>query len=690
MPSTRDPWLLFVASWTRGGQVLSLPSNRGLFPDASGFKGVNRMSTSKQWKPLQCRKRTFYLAGLVIFIACSHASAAGTNEFKSPSELKQLSLEELTNQEVAIVTRRPEKVSKSPSAVQVITAQDIQRSGASSLPEALRLAPNLEVAQINSHNWAITARGFNQPGGTPNKLLVMIDGRTVYTPLFAGVFWDIQNVLLDDIDRIEVVSGPGGTLWGANAVNGVINIVRKSARETQGLLVEGAGGSFLQDLGAIRYGGNAGSNFFFRVYGQRFDRNSTVLPNGADGTNAWDMTQGGFRMDWYSSEANTVTFQSDIYSGSEEQPAPGDVTLDGENVLGRWTHQLYEGSDLSVQTYFDRTWRHVPTVFAEDLKTYDLDFQYRFPIGERHSFVWGGGYRLMQDSVRNSPVLAFLPADKNLQVFSGFLQDEITLIPERLKLTIGTKAEHNDYTGFELQPSGRLAWTFTDRQMVWAAISRAVRTPSRIDRNAYIPGVPPFFLAGGTNFDSEKLLAYELGYRVRPVDRVSLSLAAFYNQYDDIRSAETNGTSLLIKNGLQAQSWGLELSGEVQPFDWWRLRGGYTYLHKDVWEKPGHVDANNTHAEGNDPNHQFLLQSMMNLPANFQFDLVACYEGALPQPYVPGYFTFDARLAWELRTNLELAVIGQNLCDNRHPEFGSPATRQEIPRSLIGKITWRF
>ncbi|MBC8094663.1 MAG: TonB-dependent receptor [Akkermansiaceae bacterium] len=628
----------------------------------------------------------------VVWIAAAFclSTSAATNEPMSPAALKKLSLEELLDQQVTLVTRKPEKLTQSPSPVQVLTGEDIRRSGATSIAEALRLAPNLQVAQASSWQWAISGRGFNQPGLLANKLLVMIDGRTVYTPLFAGVFWEVQNTLLEDLDRIEVVTGPGAALWGANAVNGVINIVTKGAKNTQGLFVEGGGGSLLQDFAAVRYGGSSGTNLFYRVYGQRFDRNSTVFSNGTEAGNAWDMTQGGFRIDYEPAREHAFTLQGDAYSGSIEQAANRDTVVDGQNVLARWTRTFSEESDLTVQAYFDRTWRRIPDTFDEDLKTYDVDFQHRFPLGTRQSIIWGGGYRLMEDEVGNSAGLAFLPPRRNLQLFNGFVQDEITLLPEQLKLHLGTKLEHNDYSGFELQPSVRLAWMPTSRQTVWAAISRAVRSPSRIDRDFYVPAAVPLPLAGGTNFNSETVVAYEIGYRVQPHDRLSLSIAAFYNDYDNIRSVETNGATIMVENGLRAQSWGMEFSGEFRLREWWRLRGGYTYMHKDVWQKPGSIDVNRGLSEGNDPEHQVVLQSILNLPAGFQFDLAGRYVDALPAPSVPGYFTFDARLAWQATRNLEFSLIGQNLWENRHPEFGAAPTRQEIPRSLFGKVTWRF
>ncbi len=606
------------------------------------------------------------------------------------------------NQEVTLVSRRPEKWFTSPSAVQVITGEDIRRSGATSIPEALRLASNLQVAQVDAANWGISARGFNRgspvgsgPGftfGLANKLLVLIDGRSVYTPLFAGVLWDVQDTLLEDIDRIEVISGPGASLWGANAVNGVINVVTKSAKDTQGGLMTAGGGTQLQDFAGFRYGSTLATNVFFRIYGKYFDRNSTVFPDGTPAANDWRMGQGGFRLDWLPANGDTVTLQVDGYAGSIEQLALSDATANGQNILGRWTHVLSDESDLSLQLYWDRTKRTVPGVGAETLDTYDLDFQHRFPLGERNKFVWGAGYRLVSDKVANSQILSFVPAGRNLQLFSGFLQDEISLVRDRLHLTLGARLEHNDYSGFEVQPNARLAWTPNDWQTVWGAVSRAVRSPSRIDRDLLLR-VPPVTLLGSQNSDSEKLLAYELGYRIRPLSRLVLSLAAFYNDYDDIHSVEptiASPTTLVFGSGLRGRSWGAELSGTYQVTDRWRLRGGYTYFDKRLSMKPGSQDVTQGLAEGNDPRHQFLLQSLLDLPFHFELDWVARYVDTLPSPNVPSYFTIDARLAWRPRRNLELAIVGQNLWDDRHPEFGPAFTRQEIPRSVYGKMTWRF
>ena len=629
---------------------------------------------------------------VAVFLA-SNALVESAAAAEEASELKKLSLEELMNLEVTTASKRPEKLSDVPSAIQVITGDEIRRSGASSIPEALRLAPNLQVAQVTSHEWAISSRGFNNTAA--NKLLVLIDGRAVNTPLFAGVFWDVQDTLLADIDRIEVISGPGGTLWGANAVNGIINIITRTAKDTHGLFLEGGAGSELRGFGGIRYGGQITPELHYRVYGKFFDRDSTVFPDGTEGENQWYMGQGGFRLDWDATNDNLVTLQGDLYDGRIEQPGPDDIDVTGGNVLGRWTHTFSDESDFQFQVYYDRTHRDIPGLFAEDLDTYDLDWQHRFPLGERQDIVWGLGYRLIDDEVNNSALLSFLPAEKTFQTYSAFVQDEIVLVEDRLRLTLGSKLEHNDYTGFEVQPSGRFTWTATERQTMWASISRAVRTPSRIDRHFHFPS-PPVLpgvtnLAGGPDFDSEDLIAYELGYRVQPYSPLSLSVATFYNDYDDLRSVEPSGpTTFVIQNKLGGETYGVELAAMYQVHAWWRVRGGYTFLEKNLSPKPGSLDPTRGQGEGNDPEQQFLLRSAMTFPGRWEFDATVRYVDTLSAPHVPSYIGMDLRLGWSPLKDLELAVVGQNLLDNQHPEFGMAGTRQEIERSVYGKISWRF
>jgi iron complex outermembrane receptor protein len=634
---------------------------------------------------------------MVFLILCLFASPLTgqtiTQVEKGIAAFKKLAFEELFNLEITTVSKRPERLVDAASGVQVITAEEIRRSGASSLPEALRLATNLQVAQIDSNRWAISARGFNS--ATANKLLVLIDGRSVYTPLFSGVFWDVQHVMLEDVDRIEVISGPGATLWGSNAVNGVINVITKNTRDTQGALLSGGGGSFLRGFGSARYGGNLGRDLYFRVYGMGFDRDDTKLRGGRDADSRGVIGQGGFRADWLPANGASGTIQGNFYGGQFGQIAPGDVGVDGQSMIGRWTHPLANRSDVSVQLYWDRTHRQIPGSISEILNTYDFEFQHRLPIGDRNRLVWGAGYRFMHDEVKNPAALAFLPGRRDLHLFSGFVQDEFTILPNQLVLTIGSKFEHNDYSGFEFQPSGRVAWMPVANHTLWAAISRAVRSPSRIDTELFAPSTPPFLLrGGGSRFESETVIAYELGYRTELPNRVGLSVSTFYNDYDNIRSVEPIPGApgqFIILNELAAKTYGVELGLAWQATDWWRLRGGYTYFRKEV-DLSKSLDINRGRGEGNDPHHQFLVQSMINLPANLEFDSVLRYVDNLNQrgPTVPSYVSLDLRLGWRPTPNWEFAIVGQNLLDKQHAEFGAPATRQEIPRSVYGKITWRF
>jgi iron complex outermembrane receptor protein len=640
------------------------------------------------------RNRPPLLAGVVLglVIFSRGAFAQLSPDLSAPSELKKLSVEQLMDVEVTSVSLHPEKLSEAASAIQVITGDDIRRSGATSLPEALRLATNLDVAQIDSRQWAISARGFNNT--TSNKLLVLMDGRTIYTPLYAGVFWDVQDTLLEDLDQIEVISGPGATLWGDNAVNGVINITTKPAKDTQGLLVSGSGGTAVKGLEGVRYGGALTPDLHYRVYGKYFDRDSTEFSNLKDGGNDWHMGQGGFRLDSDASSSDLLTLQGDLYSGRAAQAGASDTTMHGDNIIGRWSRTFSEKSDLKLQVYYDRTSRNIAGTLSDGLDTYDIDFQHRFPVGERHDITWGLGYRLLKDSVGNSPILAFLPADVTNRQYDVFGQDEIALVQDQVNLTLGTKIDHNDYTGVEYQPSARLAWKLSEEQTVWGAISRAVRTPSRIDRDLYAPSSPPFLLSGGPNFDSEKLMAYELGYRIQPTEQLSFSLATFYNDYTDIRSLEKANPPaslpIVIGNGLKAETYGAEFTMDYRATEWWRLRAGYTQLHLHFWPKAGSTDTSGGSTESHDPENQFTLQSSLDLPDHWEFDTDFRYVAAIANQSVPAYHEMDVRLGWQPFSQLELSVVGQNLLHDHHAEFGTATTRQEIERSVYGKAVWRY
>jgi len=632
-----------------------------------------------------------FMLGLACF--AQPGFAQGPDSSLSAEALKRLSIEQLMNLQVTSVSKRPERLSQTASAIQVITQEDIRRSGAASLPEALRLATNLQVAQVDSRQWAISARGFNNT--TANKLLVLIDGRTVYTPLFSGVFWDVQEVPLADIERIEVISGPGATLWGANAVNGVINVITKDAKDTQGLLLSGGGGTEQRGFGTVRYGAALASTVRARIYGRGFGRDATALPSGQDSTEDWHLWQGGFRMDWDAATVNRVTLQGDLYDGRIGQLSAGDIAVSGGNVIAKWSHTLSERSSLVAHLYYDRTHRDIPRLFGEDLDTYDVDLQHATRLGARHDVVWGLGYRLINDRVVNTDSLAFLPAHVARQWFTGFVQDEIALVTNRLHVALGTKIEHNDYTGFEIQPSGRVSWTPSPSGTLWAAVSRALRTPSRIDRELFFPGQAPYFLAGGPDFHSEEELAYEVGYRHQQ-GSVALSVATFYSRYHGLRSLEQvnppTPVPLVIGNGQDGESYGAELTADYRVTDRWRLRAGYTELRVHVWPNPGSTDRSRGATESQIPDRQFLLLSSVDLPGHL--GLAGWFRAIddINNQLVPAYAELNATLTWQPTSNLDLSLVGQNLLHDQHREFGASTspTRRDIERGVYGAIAWRF
>jgi iron complex outermembrane recepter protein len=634
------------------------------------------------------------IAGIVLCVVfcISSGSAQVASATASSQSLKTLSVEELMNLEVTSVSRRPEKIFKTASAVQVITSEDIRRSGATTLPEVLRLASNLHVAQVDASQWAVSARGFNNT--LANKMLVLIDGRSVYTPLHAGVFWDIQDTLLEDIERIEIISGSGATMWGGNAVNGIISITTKRAQDSQGLFVETGGGSQPRGFLNLRYGGRAGSTAHYRVYGKMFSRDRTVFSNGRDAGNEWAIGQGGFRLDWQKSSANNFTVQGDFYDGHLNSFTNVDTRLKGGNVLARWSRVLSDRSNLSLQLYYDRTHRDITQSLGEDLTTYDVDFQHRLPLGKRNDLVWGLAYRQIHDDIRNINVLAFLPAQITRRRYSAFVQDDIDLIKERLGLTVGTKVEHNGYTGVEVQPSVRMTFQIDRRQMVWGAISRALRTPSRIDTELFIPAQPPFLLEGNPNFKSEQSLGYELGYRARLHDQLSFSASSFYNDYTDLRSIEKvdplRPFPMIIGNGLKGTAYGLELTADYNVTRWWQLRGGFTEMRIHIRPQPTSTDRTNGSGESHDPDRHFVLRSSLDPVSGIQIDSAFRFVSAIANQRLPAYAELDLRVAWRPKRSLEFSVAGQNLLHDKHAEFGSPATRQEISRSVYGKVVWRF
>jgi iron complex outermembrane recepter protein len=663
--------------------------------------GRNPGSSAKKIYYYFCKKHSAAALITLSLVLPGAAISQSGDSILFAGNLKKMSLEELMNIEVTSVSKRPEKLYEVASAVQVITSEDIRNSGVKTLPEALRLANNLQVAQVNSSQWAISARGFNNV--LANKLLVLVDGRTVYTPLYAGVFWDVQNLLLEDVERIEVISGPGGTMWGANAVNGVINIITKNSKDTQGFFAEGAAGNALPGLGSLRFGGKITDGLTCRVYGTKFKMGSVVEPNGSDSKDAWSMSQGGFRMDWEASERDHVSLQGNIYSGDPNPDADSlPVIAKGDNALLRWNHNIGEKSDFQIQAYYDHTWRDFRNNFTEDLKTYDIDGQHRVQMGERNTLTYGMNFRMMDHEVTNLPGFGFFPGHKTLYIYSLFLQDEFMLIKERLRLTGGIKIENNIYTNFQYQPNGRLTWTPGKRHTIWGAASRAVRNPSRIDRDfslsVAIPNTPLVYsvISGTSTFVSETVIAYEAGWRLQPTKKLSISLSTFFNTYDNIRSASPGiifvSPLITFSNNVRGETYGLELAANAQLTSWWNLRAGYTHLKKSLWVKDSKVDLNGASAESNDPENQFLIQSSMNLPGRIELGTVVRYVDILarPQSYVMDYMGLDVRLAWKIIKNIEISVVGQNLLDEQHPEFIASTPPRQIPRSVYGKIIIRL
>ena len=629
----------------------------------------------------------YILFTILLFLTFnSQINAQESSDTLSTSALKGLSLDQLMNVSITIVSRSPEQLFKTPASVYVISNDEIKNSGATNIVGALRLAPSVNVAQGNAGAWVVTTRGFSNIFA--NKLLVMIDGRVVYTPLYAGVIWDMQNVLLEDIEQIEIVSGPGASLWGSNAVNGVINIITKNSKDTQGLYVSAGGGTALQDFSAIRYGGKIGDNSYFRFYAQRYDYDNFTLTNGTANSDRWDYTQGGFRADFNPSGDNSFTLQGDL-NGELARTLPTNSNSDGQNLMGKWTHSFSDSSNLKVKVYFDRTWIHdIPSTLSDQLTTYDLDFQHSFSLGKINNIVWGAGYRLMFDETPTTTIyVGFIPLKLTMPLYSAFAQDEVNIINQKLNLTVGTKLEHNVFTGFEWQPSVRLTYTPSDQQTIWSAVSRAVRTPSRFDVDYYIPKyiVPPpgLSIAGGPNFVSEKLIAYELGYRISPINQLSFSLSTFYNNYSDLYSVEAlPGTNTYeIQNGSEGKSWGAELFADFQITNMWKLRGGYTFFRINLKPKPGHTYDPSVLAD--DPENMASLESSVNLLKDYQFDITAHYVSALPLNNAPSYVSLNARIARRFG-NLELSIVGQNLLKKYHIEYGNV----QIPRSVYGKISF--
>lgn len=692
---------------------------------------MNDNSLGKEYRVPQSYWLTFRSATVVktllillAFASCGLRAQNAQSNQQAPESLDKLSLEQLGNIEVTTASKEPEHLWQTPAAIYVITQEDIKRSGATSIPEVLRLAPGVEVARIDSDHWAVGVRGFG--GEFSKSLLVLVDGRSVYSPLFAGVYWQVQDTLFEDIYQIEVIRGPGGTIWGANAVNGIINIITKTSKDTHGGFSSLGGGNVDQAIGEARFGGTNGNGFDYRVYGKGFTRGPEFHPDG-DNFDEWRMGQLGFRTDWDITKRDTLSVQGDMYIGRDGEKvavssySPAAVTVfnaphstSGGDITASWRRQISDHSDIETRGYFDRTTRFSPQL-DEIRNTFDIDLLYHLMMG-RQDVLLGVGTRWSPDSITQKfATLDLGPHQETDRIYSWFIQDRIELVPGKLSLILGSKFEHNNRSGFEVQPNGRLLWTPTPHQTAWAAVTRAVRTPSRLDQDLQLtdyletvaegPTKVPVFLrvVGSPKFRSEHLFGTEIGYRTLVVRKLYMDFSVFRNDYNNLYGYGP-GTAFLevapspahlvlqepLANALKGDTSGGEIAPDWKPTHWLELRGSYSYLHLYVHNKPGFTDTTNTASDnGSSPHHQIVFQPIFNLPGNTEFDLTYRYASSLPYQSVTAYQTADARIGWHPSRSWELSVVGQNLLQPHHAEFGSDVdTIVGIKRDVYGTITW--
>ena len=667
-------------------------------------------------------QRALMFAGIVLLTIPGPRSVAG-----QILDLTQKSLEDLMSIEVTSVSKKEQKTSQAAAAIFVISREDIGRSGALSIPDLLRMVPGLDVAQIDAGKWAISARGFN--GQYSNKLLVLVDGRSVYTPIFGGVFWDSQNVALATIERIEVIRGPGAAIWGSNAVNGVINIITRSSGDTQGTYIAGGAGNGSIGPETIGYGGKVGHLGAYRVFAEGFEVNALPTWAGLDGQDDWQLVHGGFRTDTSLSAKNSLTTEGEIYQGNAGElafiplslmpPESATVALrdrySGWNGLARWNRTLSTGSQTSLQVYFDRTTRG-DLSYGGGENTFDIDFQHNFAWRARQDIVWGIGYRVTADDIDPELRISATPQNRTTQLFSGFVQDEIAIRPDRVNLSLGTRTEHNDYTGFDFQPSVRLVWTPDSKKQFWAAASRADRTPPRSDTNFRVnldalpgPGNIPILVSlfGNPNQKNEQLTAFEIGHRAAPTSRFSMDLSIFYNRYRDLVSVEPGAervetnpapVHLLIPtyfgNGLYGESQGIEAFANWKVTGFWTLSPGYSFFSLHLHKFAGSQDSGSVpETEGGSPDHQAQLRSSLDLPWKLQWNASAYFVNRLPAQSIPSYTRLDTGFTWRAQERVSLSVVGQNLLKDLHPEFtGVDTTVQSglMRRVAYGKIAWSF
>ncbi|MBI5471697.1 MAG: TonB-dependent receptor [Ignavibacteriae bacterium] len=664
------------------------------------------------------------IVGMIVFIPFVWMSALAQ---ESAADLTDLTLEELMEVNVTSASKRSERLFETPAAMYVVTQEDIRRSGASSIPELLRMVPGVQVARIDANKWAVSARGFNGPFA--NKLLVLIDGRVVYSPLFSGVYWDAQSIPLLDVQRVEVIRGPGATLWGANAVNGVINITTTSARDVSGGVMSAGGNTAAGPFASGRYSAQLDSTLYWKVYATAFNVGHTRLPGGGRATDAWSTVRGGAQINWSASQTTLLTLQGDLYSGKKHQrlrvPAltpPYTLTIDdamdfsGGNVLARWEETVSPTSSMKLQSYFDRTFRQ-DALYKEGRNTFDIDFQHGFSPTPSHKIVWGAGYRLTWDKFTPSAFVGIVTPSRSANLANAFVQDEVTLVEQTLFLTVGTKFEYNDYTYLEIQPNARLVLTPSRHHTLWTAVSRAVRTPSRSERDVSIaiaafpsplPGLTALVSVDGNQaFRSECLTASELGYRYASSELFSADIAIFYNVYDHLRTAERVGDPTLkyagttpylsiplkFDNQMKGTTYGGEAALSWHPLDRWKLNVGATLLRGQLQPYATSTDTSSSEEMKNNPQFQCYLRSFLNVTRDLEADALIYFVDTLPNQSMPGYFHVDLRLGWQATSNFALSMTAQNLTRAHHQEFGDTPLGEfaaPIPRAFVGTLTWRF
>ncbi len=668
------------------------------------------------------------LLAFIVINKYSHAS-------ESVEDFLSMPLADLLTLEVTSASKKKQPLNETATAIFVITSEDIKRSGVTSIPEALRMAPGIQVARMDANKWAITSRGFASQFA--NKLLVLIDGRSVYTPSFSGVYWDAQDTMLEDIERIEVIRGPGATVWGANAVNGVINIITKHASDTQGGLLVAGGGNQEKSLASLRYGIEIEEDTFSRFYLKHNQRNSSYNPTlNSDTGDNWESIRAGFRVDSQHNKKDSWTLQGDVYHNDENQiinlwrdpsdPANAglapffldtnildNIDSTGWNLLTRWQHQTEDNGNATIQLYYDSTDR-TEGFLRQQHDTIDIDFQYQFQANRSHEIIWGLAYRNTRDNYDNTFVVAFNPGNQKRDLFSAFIQDEIELVSDTLRLTIGSKFEHNDITGTEVQPNIRLLWLASERSTLWTSVSRAVRTPSQLEETSSTVGsivpLPPtfnpvvFHVTGNPAIRSEDLIAYEVGYRFLPQENLSLDLALFYNDYDNSIIFESSSSvpgpaDIIFDNTASGYSNGLELSIDWRVMEWWRLQSSYSYLKVAGFlgssSDPAGINGIN---ENSYPENQLSIRSLMDVSERVSLDLWVYYVDRLRKTSfskntsIPDYTSVNLRLAWHPHETVELSLIGQNLFNNSHPEFAGEIIlpQTEVHRSIYAQLSWNF